>query len=135
MLRQGFKMGSGEWMDKSDFMIDLPGTVWVNNFPFVLMDADKFTLRHLNNGRQFINVAAVHEKVRQKAGSAASLLKAFRTIDVGDSGTVTLEELVAVLRKLSVDVDEDELVALITEWDTAKTGSVKYRDLLAAVIP
>ena len=135
VLRQGFKMGSGEWMDKSDFMIDLPGTVWVNNFPFVLMDADKFTLRHLNNGRQFINVAAVHEKVRQKAGSAASLLKAFRTIDVGDSGTVTLEELVAVLRKLSVDVDEDELVALITEWDTAKTGSVKYRDLLAAVIP
>ena len=42
-------------------------------------------------------------------------------------------KLVAALRRLSLDVDEDELVALIGEWDTEKTGAVRYRDFLAAV--
>ena len=136
VLRHGQRIGSGEWMDKEDFPAELPGTVWINGFPFVLFDADKFTLRHLGNGRQIVDVAAVHGKVRRAAGgSPAGLLKAFRALDAGDTGWVSLEGLVAALRRLSLDVDEDELVALIGEWDTEKTGAVRYRDFLAAVFP
>jgi len=125
----------GQRMDKEDFLVELPGTVWINNFPLLLMDADKFTLRYLNNGRQFVDVGAVHEKIRRAAGSAAALTKALRAADAGGAGAVTLEALVAALRRLGTDVDEDELIALIARWDTARTGSVDYRELVQGVFP
>jgi hypothetical protein len=135
VLRRGFKMGSGEWMDKGDFLVDLPASVWINNFPFVLMDADKFTLRYIHEGRQFVDVNAVHERVRKGARSAGDVLKAFRVMDPKGTGRVSLETLVMVLRKFSADLDEDELVALITHWDSARSGFVDYEELARALFP
>jgi len=38
-MSQGF----GDWMTEEDLLIDLPGTAWVNNYPFVLLETDKVT--------------------------------------------------------------------------------------------
>ena len=33
--------GFGDWMTEDDLLIDLPGVVWINNYPFVLLETDK----------------------------------------------------------------------------------------------
>ena len=49
-------------------MPQLPGTVWINGFPFVLLETDKFTLRYVNKGKidSFVNVDKIHDKLREK---------------------------------------------------------------------
>lgn len=46
----------------------LPGTAWINDHPFVLLETDKFTLRYVNKGKidAFISVDTIHDKMRSK---------------------------------------------------------------------
>ena len=46
MRRQGF----GDWMTEDDLLVDLPGTVWINNYPFVLLETDKVSCTRNNDG-------------------------------------------------------------------------------------
>ena len=36
--------GFGDWMTEEDMLVDLPGTVWINDYPFVLLETDKVNI-------------------------------------------------------------------------------------------
>ena len=37
-------------MTEDDLLVDLPGTVWINNYPFVLLETDKVSCTRNNDG-------------------------------------------------------------------------------------
>lgn len=39
--------GFGDWMTEEDLLVELPGTVWINNYPFVLLETDKVRMQYL----------------------------------------------------------------------------------------
>ena len=40
--------GFGDWMTEEDLLVELPGTVWINNYPFVLLETDKVRKQYLS---------------------------------------------------------------------------------------
>ena len=40
--------GFGDWMTEEDMLVDLPGTVWINDYPFVLLETDKVNIFYLS---------------------------------------------------------------------------------------
>jgi len=116
-------------MTDQDLLIDLPGTVWINGYPFVLLETDKFTLRYVNKGNidSFVNVDTIHAKLRNKfTGTKREILNVFRMLDEEKQGVVTLDDLVNVIRKFNFELDEDEMIALMAKWDQAKEGVINY---------
>ena len=71
VMRYKSAQGFGDWMTESDLLIELPGTVWINNYPFVLLETDKFTLRYVNQGRidSIVDIKQIHAKIAGAAGA------------------------------------------------------------------
>jgi len=136
VIRHKSQQGFGDWMSEQDLLVELPGTVWINNYPFVLLETDKFTLRYVNKGRidSFVSIDAIHEKLRVKGrGLANEILSVFRMLDDEQTGTVSLDDLVNMMRKFNFDLDEDELIALMARWDAHKDGFVPYEEFVSQV--
>jgi len=94
VMRYKSAQGFGDWMTESDLLIELPGTVWINNYPFVLLETDKFTLRYVNQGRidSIVDIKQIHAKIAGAAGAQGGQLReAFRERDLMETGLVTLE--------------------------------------------
>lgn len=144
-------------MTEDDLLVDLPGTVWINNYPFVLLETDKvcfafspirflvaladsgcvqFTLRYVNKGKldQIVSIDSIYGKLRSKGkGIEGEMIQVFRMLDEDGSGRVSLDDLVNVLRKFNFDLDEDELIALLARWDQAKDGFIDYEELIGTI--
>jgi len=136
VIRNKSKTGFGDWMTEEDLLIDLPGTAWINNYPFVLLETDKFTLRYVNKGKldAIVSIDEIYSKLRQKGrGIQGEILNVFRMLDEHGSGRVSLDDLVNVVRKFNFDLDEDELIALMARWDQAKDGYVDYEDFVTTI--
>ena len=134
--RHKSKIGFGDWITDEDMLIPMPGTVWINSQPFVLLETDKFTLRYLNKGRldNIISIDSLYAKMRSKASGLSDELKSvFRLLDENGTGRVSLEDLVNVIRKFDFDLDEDELIALMSRWDASKNGEVDYEDFVTTI--
>jgi len=52
----------------------------------------------------------------------------FRTYDLDKSGAITLNELAGMMAKLGVDVKENELLAVMRELDSNKSGSLEFEE-------
>ena len=63
----------------------------------------------------------VSERVLQR-GPHEEMLKAFRLFDDDDTGKITLRNLRRVARELGENVSDDELRAMIDEFDTDHDG-------------
>jgi hypothetical protein len=48
-------------MTEEDLLVELPGTVWINNYPFVLLETDKVQMQYL--ARSCSNVPASEIRV------------------------------------------------------------------------
>jgi len=128
--------GFGDWMTEKDLLVELPGTVWINDYPFVLLETDKFTLRYVNKGKldSFINVDKIHEKLKAKfTGSKREMVNVFNMLDETGSGLVSLDDLVNVIRKFNFELDEDEMIALMERWDDTKRGFINYNDFCDSI--
>ena len=96
----------------------------------------QFTLRYVSKGKleQIVNVESIYKKIASKGrGVMHEMLDVFRMLDEERCGRVSLEDLVNVLRKFDFDLDEDELIALMSRWDATKDGSVEYEALVGAI--
>eukprot|EP00281_Chroomonas_sp_CCMP1168_P014460 CAMPEP_0206216454 /NCGR_PEP_ID=MMETSP0047_2-20121206/2729_1 /ASSEMBLY_ACC=CAM_ASM_000192 /TAXON_ID=195065 /ORGANISM="Chroomonas mesostigmatica_cf, Strain CCMP1168" /LENGTH=645 /DNA_ID=CAMNT_0053638801 /DNA_START=28 /DNA_END=1965 /DNA_ORIENTATION=+ len=137
VIRHNSATGFGDWMSENDLLLEtLPGTVWINQYPFVLLETDKFTLRYVNKGKidSFINVDNIHAKLHSKAkGSKREMLNVFRMLDEDQSGRVSLDDLVNVIRKFNFELDEDEMIALMARWDVCKEGFIDYEQFVDTV--
>jgi len=53
------------YITEADVLVDLPATVWINGYPFVLLECDRFTLRYRNKGNiaSLLSIDSVHEKI------------------------------------------------------------------------
>jgi len=58
----------------------------------------------------------------------------FRTFDVDKSGALTINEMAGLLAKLGVAVSDKELVALMREMDTNKSGVIEFEEFCQFMI-
>eukprot|EP00037_Helgoeca_nana_P005262 m.50285 g.50285 ORF g.50285 m.50285 type:complete len:172 (+) comp16305_c0_seq1:273-788(+) len=70
---------------------------------------------------------AVKDRVLDR-NPAEEIAKAFQLFDGDKSGTVSINDLRRVARELGEDVSEDELQAMIAEFDSTKTGRISETD-------
>ena len=48
--KHGTTKQEAKYVTDKDLLQDLPHCVWLNNHPFTLLEADKFTVRYRNKG-------------------------------------------------------------------------------------
>ncbi|KAJ1474441.1 hypothetical protein T484DRAFT_3261091 [Baffinella frigidus] len=89
------------WMSQGDLLVDLPGSVFINNYPFVLLECDRFTLRYRNKGSiaALLSIDHVHAKLGVNLSDVKGLVYGFMEKDPEDTGHVWLDDFVMVLPK------------------------------------
>ena len=96
----------------------------------------QFTLRYVNKGRldSIVSIESIYDKLRSRGkGMRGEILNVFRMLDDEGSGRVSLDDLVNVIRKFNFDLDEDELIALMGRWDSAKDGFIQYEAFVSTI--
>ncbi len=48
--KYGTTKQEAKYITDQDLLQDLPHSIWLNNYPFTLLEADKFTVRYRNKG-------------------------------------------------------------------------------------
>ena len=137
VLRRGAQRTDSVYVGAEDMLIPLPGTVWLNEHPFVLLECDGFTRRYLSRGGGDSggpSVDGIHSKLRRElAPSAGALAAELRALDAAGDGRVGIDALVQALRGAGAGLDEDELLALVEHWDARRDGTVRHRDFMDTV--
>lgn len=62
------------------------------------------------------------------------LRKIFKDFDTNNSGTITMDELAAMLAKLGISVERKYIGAIIKALDTNKTGMLEFEEFAAFLI-
>ncbi len=139
VLRRGARREESLYVTAQDLLAPLPATVWLNGFPFVLLECDRYTHRYLarsGGGGGGAGVAAeeVHAKLRGALAARADGLAAeLRALDVGGSGDVPIDGFVQALNAFGAGLEEEELLALVEHWDTRRDGNIRHREFMDAV--
>eukprot|EP00281_Chroomonas_sp_CCMP1168_P026865 CAMPEP_0206237264 /NCGR_PEP_ID=MMETSP0047_2-20121206/14173_1 /ASSEMBLY_ACC=CAM_ASM_000192 /TAXON_ID=195065 /ORGANISM="Chroomonas mesostigmatica_cf, Strain CCMP1168" /LENGTH=619 /DNA_ID=CAMNT_0053661689 /DNA_START=87 /DNA_END=1946 /DNA_ORIENTATION=- len=134
--RQGSGRHESLYLTEHDMLVDLPATVWINGYPMMLLECDRFTLRYRNKGNiaSLLSLDTVHEKIRAAVGdSVEGLHQALKDIDYKQNGEVYLDNFVQLLDRYDTQLDEDELLALVQHWDADRSGVIKYGPFVAAL--
>jgi len=117
-------------------LVDLPATIWINGYPMMLLECDRFTLRYRNKGNiaSLLSIDSVHEKIKHAVGDGLDGIRAnMADSDATGNGEIYLDSFVQALDKYDTQLDEDEIMALVQHWDTERNGLVKFDDFLRAV--
>eukprot|EP00288_Rhodomonas_lens_P019202 CAMPEP_0177694568 /NCGR_PEP_ID=MMETSP0484_2-20121128/3002_1 /TAXON_ID=354590 /ORGANISM="Rhodomonas lens, Strain RHODO" /LENGTH=646 /DNA_ID=CAMNT_0019205453 /DNA_START=26 /DNA_END=1966 /DNA_ORIENTATION=+ len=133
--KHGTAKTESSYITHQDLLFDLPGSVWINGYPFVLLECDRFTLRYRNRGNiaSLLSVDSIHWKIRGGLEDLQTLLFAFEDADEKKTGAVFLDVFVKVLKNCDLQVDEDEMLALVQHWDQKQDGTVAYKDFVEAI--
>jgi Ca2+-binding EF-hand superfamily protein len=62
------------------------------------------------------------------------LRKIFKDFDLNQSGTLTIDEMGAMLAKLGISVDRKYINAIMRELDTNKTGMLEFEEFVTFLI-
>lgn len=62
------------------------------------------------------------------------LRKIFKDFDTNNSGSITMDELAAMLSKLGISVERKYISAIIKALDTNKTGMLEFEEFAAFLI-
>lgn len=73
----------------------------------------------------------MQEELCSQEESLEDLRAKFAEFDVDGSGTLSVEELWAAVRKMGADVELDDIVGLMTELDVDRNGSLDPDEFVA----
>jgi len=62
------------------------------------------------------------------------LRKIFKDFDTNQSGTLTIDEMTAMLAKLGISVERKYINAMMRELDTNKTGMLEFEEFLTFIL-
>jgi Ca2+-binding EF-hand superfamily protein len=62
------------------------------------------------------------------------LRKIFKDFDLNQSGTITIDEMGAMLSKLGISVDRKYINAIMRELDSNKTGMLEFEEFVTFLI-
>ena len=81
-----------------------------------------------------IEFAEFKEIMREKMSERdpeAELFKAFKIFDDDNSGQITMRNLRRIAKELGEDVDDEEIIAMIDEFDTNGNGVIDEKEFIA----
>mmetsp|Transcript_35755 Transcript_35755/g.70052 ORF Transcript_35755/g.70052 Transcript_35755/m.70052 type:complete len:393 (-) Transcript_35755:35-1213(-) len=137
MRKHGTGKHESVYLTEEDVLVDLPATIWINGYPLMLLECDRFTLRYRNKGNiaSLLSIDSVHEKIKIAVGGDG--IDGFRAImaesDATGKSEIYLDSFVQALDRYDTQLDEDEIMALVQHWDTERNGLVKYENFIDAV--
>ena len=76
--KHGTTKQEAKYITDKDVLQDLPHRIWLNNYPFTLLEADKFTVRYRNKGNIASLLRCAATRVRVCLRSCEQLLGAAR---------------------------------------------------------
>lgn len=80
--------------------------------------------------------AGITAGARQKiAGEWKNLRRAFKKLDTGNTGFLSVPEFRSVLKLANILLDEEEVFQLMSEFDEGLSGKIPYNRLLEAFKP
>jgi hypothetical protein len=137
VLRRGFQKTDSQYISAHDLTIPLPGTVWINGYPFMLLECDRFTQRYLNRGDAAADGPLAEDvlaKLRAALGprGLAVLAAELRGLEPEREGAVSIDGFAQALRAAGAGLDEDDLLALVQHWDRLCDGTVRLEEFIAA---
>ena len=62
------------------------------------------------------------------------LRKIFKSFDLNNSGTITIDELAAMLAKIGINVDRKYIQAMFNQIDRNANGTVEFEEFANVVI-
>ena len=72
--------------------------------------------------------------ITNKSYEEYTLRGIFKQFDLNNSGTLTLDELAAMLAKLGISVDRKYIIAMLKKLDTNGTGVVEFEEFANLLI-
>eukprot|EP00286_Rhodomonas_abbreviata_P009235 CAMPEP_0181324586 /NCGR_PEP_ID=MMETSP1101-20121128/20444_1 /TAXON_ID=46948 /ORGANISM="Rhodomonas abbreviata, Strain Caron Lab Isolate" /LENGTH=645 /DNA_ID=CAMNT_0023432783 /DNA_START=141 /DNA_END=2078 /DNA_ORIENTATION=+ len=133
--KHGTSKTESSYLAHQDLLFDLPGSIWINNYPFVLLESDRFTLRYKNKGNiaSLLSIDSIHWKIRSGLSDLEGMQYAFEEMDPQKSGSIWLDGFVRVMQDFDLQLDEDEMLALVQHWDKRQDGTVQYQEFVEAI--
>lgn len=103
---------------------------------FKLIEADEYTLGYMERNRYpGSDLGKIVDKLKKKfAQSSSGVRQAFLRLDVDNSGGLEADEFGEVCRQLGFGLTPQEVISVMRAFDPDGDGSVKYEELLEAVI-
>jgi len=124
-----------KYITDKDMLQDLPHAITINNYPFLLLECDRFTLRYRNKGNiaSLLSIDELHYKLQKNIGDMDGLFVTLQAAEQERDGVLHLDTFVQVLEGYETQLDEDEILALVHYWDKSQDGTVNYGEFVEAL--
>nr|CCC94748.1 conserved hypothetical protein [Trypanosoma congolense IL3000] len=137
LQRQQCKRPNGEIYTAKDFFVGARLTI--NSFPFVILSSDERSLSYMEaNHEEFTrsDINFVVGKLRAMLLSRQTgLVEAFREADKENVGGLKMEVFLDIMKKLKLDISEQELLCLLRFFDKQNESYVSYEEFMSRVMP
>jgi len=77
--------------------------------------------------KQFVRIL---EKMYNARDPDEEIMKAFKLFDTDNSGKISMKNMLAITQELGEDIEEDELQAMIEEFDQNNDGCIDKREFM-----
>jgi len=97
-------------------------------------DVHKIMREYDRDGSGAIEFSEFREIMREKMSERdpeSELFKAFRIFDDDNSGKITVRNLRRIAKELGEDVDDEEIMAMIDEFDGDADGAIDEKEFIA----
>ncbi|RNF04889.1 hypothetical protein TraAM80_05027 [Trypanosoma rangeli] len=137
LQRQCCRRPDGEFYKAHDFFVG--AHVNINGFPFVVLASDERSLNYMETNSQEFNRSDINRIVRKLRAMLTSkqtgLVEAFREADEVNKGGLQMEVFLEIMRRLQLDISEQEILSILRYFDKHDESYVSYEEFVARVMP
>ncbi|KAH9593024.1 EF-hand domain [Trypanosoma melophagium] len=137
LQRQPCKRPNGEYYTADDFYVG--AHIIVNSFPFVILSSDERSLNYMETHSKEFSRSDINNIVRKLRAMLSSkqtgLSEAFREADASNSGGLKMEIFLGIVKKLNLDISEQEILSMLRYFDKNNESYVSYEEFVGRVMP